>query len=83
MYESGIYGAEYRSKVARERKFLGVIISMVNARGFQLEYPRLPHKTLLSPVLLYGSETMVWKQKERSQIGAVQMDNLRSLLGIR
>ena len=26
---------------------------------------------------------MVWKEKERSRIRAVQMDNLRALLGIR
>ena len=32
---------------------------------------------------MYGSETMLWKEKERSRIRAVQMDNLRGLLGIR
>ena len=36
----------------------------------------------LMPLLMYGSETMIWK-KERSRIRTVQMDNLRSLLGIR
>ena len=35
------------------------------------------------PVLWYGSETMIWREKERSRIRAVQMDNLRSLFGIR
>ena len=37
----------------------------------------------LVSLLLYGSETMVWKKKERSRIRAVQMDNLRVWLGIR
>ena len=32
---------------------------------------------------MYGSEIMIWKEKKRSRISAVQMDNLRSLLGIR
>ena len=32
---------------------------------------------------LDGSETMLWKEKERSRIRALQMDNLRGLLGIR
>ena len=32
---------------------------------------------------LYGSETMLWKENERSRIRAVQMDSLRGLLGIR
>ena len=35
------------------------------------------------PVLMYDSETMIWKEKERSRIWDVQMDNLRGLLGIR
>ena len=34
-------------------------------------------------VLLYGSETMIWRKKESSRIRGVQMDNLRGLLGIR
>ena len=32
---------------------------------------------------MYGSETMIWKEKERYRVRAVQMDNLRGLLGIR
>ena len=32
---------------------------------------------------MYGIETMLWKEKERSRIRAVQMGNLRGLLGIR
>ena len=35
------------------------------------------------PVLKYGSETMIWREKERFRIGAVQMHNLRGLVGIR
>ena len=31
------------------------------------------------PVLLYGSETKVWREEERSDIRAEQMDNLRGL----
>ena len=41
------------------------------------------HETLLVPVLTYGSETMLLKEKEKSRIRAVQMNNLRDLLGIR
>ena len=32
---------------------------------------------------MYGNETMLRKEKERSRIRGVQMDNLRGLLGIR
>ena len=32
---------------------------------------------------IYGSETMIWKEKEKSRIRVVQTDNLRGLLGIK
>ena len=40
-------------------------------------------ETMLVPVLLYGSVTMLWRKKERSRVRAVEMDDLRGLLGIR
>ena len=40
------------------------------------------HETLFLLVLIYGSETVLWRE-ERSRIRAVQMDNLRGLLGVR
>ena len=41
------------------------------------------HEALLALVLLYGSEIMIWREKERSRIRVMQMNNLRGLLGIR
>ena len=41
------------------------------------------HEALLVPVLMYGSDTMLWKEKEISRVRAVQMDSLKGLLGIR
>ena len=41
------------------------------------------HRSLLVLVLIHGSKTILWKERERSRIKAVQMDNLRGLLGIR
>ena len=41
------------------------------------------HESLLVPVLTYGNETMTWREKGRFRISAVQMNNLRGLLGIR
>ena len=32
---------------------------------------------------MYGNETMLWKEKERSRIKGVQMDNFRGLLSIK
>ena len=38
---------------------------------------------MLVPVLMYERETVVWKEKERFLIVAVQMDRFRGLLGLR
>ena len=38
---------------------------------------------MLVHFLNYGSERMIWKEKERSRIRAVQMDNRTGLLSIR
>ena len=78
----GTDGAECSSKVAGRRRVADAIKSLVSARDLQLEYTRIFHKTLLVPVLIYWSRKMLWKKK-RSRLRAVQMDNLRGLLGIR
>ena len=61
----------------------GVIKSLVNARDLHLECARVLHETVLVPVLMCGSETMIWKERERSRVRVLQMDNLRGLLVIR
>ena len=81
--ESSTCEADCSRKVARGRRVVGAIWSMVNARSLQLECARVLHESLLVPVLNYGSETMIWREKEGSRIKAVQMDNLRGLLGIK
>ena len=69
--------------MARGRRIAGAIRSLINARGLKLECARGLHELVLMLVLMYGSETMMWREKERSWIRAVQMVNLRGLLGIR
>lgn len=32
---------------------------------------------------MYGNEIMVWKEKEKSKIIAVQMDKVRTIIGVR
>ena len=83
MDEAGTDGTKCSRKVASGRMVAGVIKSLVNARDFQIECARVLLETLLVPVLTYGSETMLWKEKERSRIRASQMDSLRCLLDIR
>ena len=59
------------------------IRSLVNARSLLLECVGVLHESFLVPVLTYGSEEMIWREKDRSGIRAVQMNNLRGLQGIR
>ena len=56
---------------------------LADVRCLQLECTRVLHEVLLVSVLLYGNETMIWREKERSRIRALQMESLRGLLGIR
>ena len=65
--------------MASGRRVAGAIRSLVNARDLQIQCARVSHETLIMPVLTYGSEIMLWKEKESSRIRVVQMDNLRSL----
>ena len=69
--------------MACRRRVAGAIRSLVNARDLQLECARVLHETLLVPFLVYSNETMLWIEKDRSRVRAVQMEILRGLLGIR
>ena len=55
--------------MASGRRVACPLRSLVNSRDL--------HETFLVPVLMYGSETMLWKERERSRIRGVQMDNLK------
>ena len=81
--ESGKDRAECSRKVANGRRMSDAIRFLVNAMDLQIECARVLHETFHLPVLKYGSETMLWREKERSRIRDIQMDNLRGLLGIR
>ena len=50
---------EYSRKVASGRKVVSVITSLVNAMGLQLECAIFLHESLLVPVFMYGSETLI------------------------
>ena len=69
--ESGTDEKECSRKVVSLRKVAGAINSLVNIRNLQLGCTRVLHEPLLTPVLTYGSKTMIWRKKERSRIWAV------------
>ena len=50
---------------------LQLLLGLVNAKSLKLECARVLHDLLLVPVLMYGSKTMIWREKERSRIRAV------------
>ena len=56
--------AECSRKVESETRVAGVIRSMVQDRSLQLECVRVLHESLLVPVLTYGSETMIWRERD-------------------
>ena len=69
--------------MASGRRRVDVIRSLVKARSLQLQCAKVLNESLLTPVLMFGCETIIWREKERSRIRTVRMDNLRYLLGIR
>ena len=60
--ESGTDGVECSRKVVSWRRVAGAIRSLVNVRDLQLECARVLHETLLVPVFIYASKTMLWKE---------------------
>ena len=70
------------------RKKMGIGLHVLlgfldNVRGLQLECARVLHELLLVSVFMYGSDTLIRREKKRSMISAVQTDNLRGLLGFK
>ena len=57
--DSGTDGAECSRNVASGRRVAGAIRSLVNAGYLQLDCSIVLYETLLVPVLMYGSETML------------------------
>ena len=51
-------------KVASGRRVAGAIRSLVHVRDLQLECARVLHETVFMPVLMYGSETMLWGRRD-------------------
>ena len=50
--------------MASERRDAGAVRSLVNARSLKLERARALRESFLVPFLTYGSETMIWREKE-------------------
>ena len=82
MNESGKNNADCCRKVASGRKVTGAVRSIVMLGVCSLSV-RGCYMRDFSYLLCCMAEKMIWREKERSRIRAVQMDNLRGLLGVR
>ena len=75
--ESGSDGAECSRKVASG----GGGLQVPSGPWLMLEICSLIalvlHETLLVPVLMYGRETTLWRERERTRVRAAQIENLR------
>ena len=69
--EFKIFRVLWMNLVQMRQNVAGAIKSLVNARGLNFECARILHETLLIHVLIDGSDTMIWKEKERSKIRAI------------
>ena len=79
---SNILGMFCHRKVVSGKKVVGGGLRALLDLWFMLEVSSFSvHESLLVPVLSYVGETM--RKKEISWIMAVQMDNLKGLLGIK
>ena len=74
MDESGIDEVECSRKVASGRVAVLLILGVCSLSVLW---------SLAVTVLTYGSEIMIWKEKQSSRIKAVNIEILRNLLGIR
>ena len=81
-YESGTGGAECSRKVASGRRVVGAITSLVNDMDLQLECASLAWNIACTFSYVWQWDDVIGREGE-IWIKAVQMDNLRELLGIR
>ena len=70
--EFGTDEAVCSRKVGSERRVAGVLGLWLMLGVCSLECTRVLHELWLETVLMYGSETVIWREKERLRIKAVQ-----------
>ena len=74
------------NQVQKEQHFVGKLQMssdlFANVRNLQFDYARELKEKLFIPVLMYGWETVLYREDERLRIKAVHIDNLKSLLCI-
>ena len=61
--DSGSDEADCSRMVVSGRRVAGVVRFPVNIRSLQLECAKVLHESLLVPVLIYVSDTMIWREK--------------------
>ena len=67
--------------MASENRAADAIRPLVNAKDLQLLCARILHETLLVPVLMYGSDTMLWRGLTHGHFMAREAPRLRPFSG--
>ena len=80
---SGSDEGDCNKRVMNGRKIAGGIRALVNEKCLSMKCAKILHEKVLVTTLMYESECMTWKNKERWRIQAVQMDNLRGMIGVK
>ena len=63
--DCGTDESDCNNRVVKERQISGAVRSLVNERCLNMKCAKVLHEKLVVPVLIYGSECMVWKSKQR------------------
>ena len=69
MDESVISETEFCRKEEKGRRVADTIRSLVDATDLKLKYARLFNEALLISILMYGNETLIWKEKRGLGLG--------------
>lgn len=75
----GTEKVKYKNKVMNEKKVAVLIRVPMKNRGLSLECERVLHESLPSPILVYWSKIMIWKEKKKSRMRTVQMNNQKAM----
>lgn len=81
--EDGLIGTEVNSRIDEGMKHLGALKSVWNRRGMTVQSKMGMYEAIISPVVLYASETWKLNAKERKKVDVFDMKCLRAVSGVR
>ena len=80
--KDGTMDGEIKERTLQGRKAIGELGSVVRGRSMSMGVKRDLRNSIVLPTLTYGSELWKWNAAEQSKIRAVEMNYLRTAMGI-